>query len=71
VTPRSLDVKQLQAALKKQGAFLERTAIDALTVELQLPDGTSYRDYLTNRYASLRAHWEQKGYRFFEGGKAG
>ena len=66
VTPRALDVKLLQGALKKHGAFLERPAIEALMVELRLPDGSTYRDYLTNRYAGLREHWKEKGYRFFE-----
>jgi hypothetical protein len=65
VTPRALDVTCLQQTLKKHGAFLERSAIDALMVELRLPDGSTYRDYLTARYASLREHWQQKGYRFF------
>ena len=68
VTPRALDAKLLQATLKKHGAFLERAAIDALMVELRLPDGSTYRDYLTARYASLRDHWQTKGYRFFETG---
>jgi hypothetical protein len=69
VTPRVLDVKCLQATLKQHGAFLERSAIDALMVELRLPDGSTYRDYLTKRYASLRDHWQTKGYRFFETGE--
>jgi len=65
VTPRALDIKLLQATLKKHGALLERSAIDSVIDDMRLPNGTPFREYLQQRHETLRKYWEQRGYRFF------
>jgi hypothetical protein len=65
VTPRTLDKKLLQETLRKHGALLDRSAIDAVIDGMRLPNGTPFRQYFQQRQAELRKHWEQKGYRFF------
>ena len=73
VTPRALDIRLLQDTLRKHGALLDRSASDAIIDEIRPPDGSSFRQYLQQRNESLRRHWEQKGYKFFqdrEGAKA-
>jgi hypothetical protein len=64
VTPRELDTQLLTTALRKNGAVLSRSEIDAVIGELRLPDGTPFRQYLKKRQAEVRSRWEKKGYRF-------
>ncbi len=69
VMPRQLDRKLLVAALKKQGAVLDRGERDALMMNLRLPDGTPFRRYFDRRQAELRQHWESRGYKFAFAGR--
>ncbi|HWT84041.1 MAG TPA: FAD-dependent oxidoreductase, partial [Candidatus Methylomirabilis sp.] len=64
VTPRALDMRLLQGTLRKHGALLDRSAIDAIVDGMRLPNGTPFGQYLKRRQADLRKHWEQKGYNF-------
>ena len=64
MTPRQLDRHLLVSTLKKNGAVIDRAGRDAFMESQRLPDGTSFKPYFERRQPELRAHWEEKGYKF-------
>ncbi|MGD0974141.1 MAG: FAD-dependent oxidoreductase [Candidatus Korobacteraceae bacterium] len=64
VTPRQLNRDLLVSTLKKNRAVVDRAERDAMMESERLPDGTSFKPYFERRQAELRAHWEERGYKF-------
>jgi hypothetical protein len=67
-TPRELDIRALQTALRNQGALLAPAEIMRLTESIKLPDGTPYSRFLKERHANLRRRWEERGVHFYDRG---